>query len=823
MKNKSTFLVMVFFFAGFSFGEAYSFGGIEVDLGLVYSESVSTGTIRVERTDSLRAIVMDTVRVETTDTLKGVVSVTVRVEPPDTLRSVIRDTIRVEQADTLKAITDTVHVVLADTLQRGVTQQPDTLSRSVREPSRWDRIKDVLVTDFDIHPMKIAAYPGSKVILTDSTNRWNQWIEYSDRLSKTPGVISYRLGGFNRTDYYLMDGRSLSQQRLFVEGMSSVNPVVGYPVYAVMPLERMSHVTQSDLNVSLRSNIEIQKYYVRKPLTRITYDQSTFELRSTDAHISQMLNRQTGIDIAYLGKNNGGEYNRSLTESRQASARIFYNFNSRYLFQALLLYNGIQHQESDGYNIPNMSTFNFSRFFANPVRSIAESSYRNTQVQLSVQRRANMPDQNRANKRGLDRVSEKDLNRTTDPDLNRNNVSDFDRPTQTDPNRANVPSIDAESTDTSQTNTETISENTHREQISTYSDARFMVYHDRTRRFYYASDDTSFYRVLSYHASAMRLIRQNLYTIQAEMRAGYYYLDENRTTSLSVDNWSTLETELNLGLHPIHGINIPVHGRYLMRSDDFTEWESGLGIQFSPFSMFRLGIQAARNQKIPTIQQLYWLGSFRGDTGLLPEIHDRLSVKLEVGREGGAIQSVISAYISEQDRLTVVNGDSIFSQVGGIGQLGGVARIGYHTRRWEMEFSTTLQQYRKGVPGTITEVIAGSGLRIWNRGSIHWKGYLFDNATFVKAGLYGIFSPNSYRTARYIPVADFWDISQIDPEIPGFMRFDAELTARIRTMFVLVRWENFTQGYLEQGYFETAKYPMPSQRLRFGIRVLFSN
>jgi hypothetical protein len=761
--------------------------------GTVIGSVESSSLMKIVDSDKL-FVEFSSVSVDMTasDTLSFHGADTLRSDGVDSLWSVAIDTVDSEVVDTLRSTAvDTVYIEHADTLLQGVTQTPDTLARAVRQPTRWKRLTDFLVNDFDIYPMKTAAYPGSQVIITDSTNRWNQWIEYSDRLSKTPGVISYRLGGFNRTDYYLMDGRGLSYQRLFIEGMSSVNPVIGYPVYAVLPLERMSHITQSDANVSVRTDLEIQKYYVRKPLTRITYDQSTFELRSTEAHITQMLNRQTGIDIAYQGKNYGGEYNRFLTESRQVSARIFYNLNSRYLLQTLLLFNGIQHQESDGYNIANMSTFNFSRFFADPVRLLAESSYRNTQLQISVQKRANTSGHNR--------------NNAIDTDL------------------ANMPRLDAEEFNSSRDITRINSENDQSESIRTYADARFMVYHDRTRRFYYASDDTSFYRVLSYHASAMRLIRQQYVSIQGELRSGYYYMDENRSPSLSLNNWSTLETELNLGLHPISGIDIPVHGRYLMRSDNFTEWESGVGIQIAPLSYLRLGLQAARHQKIPSIQQLYWLGSLRGNASLTLEIHNRLSVGLEVGREGGAIRSEVSVYLSDQDRLTVMANDSLFAQVGGLGQWGGVARIGYHTGRWEVDFSTTLQQYRGGNQGTISEIIAGSGLRIWNRGSIHWKGYLFDKATFVKAGLNGIFSPNRYRTAKYIPVADFWDISQIEPEIPGFIRLDAELTARVRTMFVFVRWENFTQGYLEQGYFETAKYPMPSQRLRFGLRVIFSN
>jgi hypothetical protein len=797
MKIISTFIVWQLILVGLVPDQSVGTSG-KIEGNLISAEvTVAQNGAVFERHDG-RSIVNNSIVQQ--DTLKPVSQDTLHADTlrADTLRA---DTLRVDTLQTVSV--DTLILAQPDSLPTTPVVQPDTLARTVQKPGLRDRIRDFLVNDFDIYPLRMGAYPGSEVVLTDSTVRWNQWIEYADRLSRSPGVISYRLGGFNRTDYYLMDGRGLEHQRLYIEGMSAVNPVLGNPVYATLPLERMSHITQSDLNVSQRSDLELQKYYLRKPLTRITYDQSTFELRSTDAHVSQMINRQAGVDIAYLGKNNGAEYNRFLTESRQASARIFYNYSSRYLIQTLLLYNGIQHQESDGYAIADMFSFNYSRFFADPLRLNAESSYRNTQLQISVQRRAKLAGNGRRN-----------FSVAGDIEISEGAIDDGAAADTV------ATSGNAEFTETAVAVNTTSSVN---DQVSTYTDARFMVYHDRTRRFYYAQTDTSFYRVLSYHATAMRLFRQQFYTIQAELRSGYYYMDGNRSPSLSVDNWSTLESELNMALHPGPVFYLPVHARYKLRSDSFTEWETGLGVLVSPFSLLRFGIYGSMHQKIPTMQQLHWRGSIVGNSGLVSELHQRASIKLGLGRESGPLQAEITAYVTEQDRLTVVGVDSMFAQVGGVGQWGGVARAWYHTRRWEVDFSTTLQQYTGGDGSAVTESIVGSGLRIWNRGSIHWKGYLFDNATFVKAGLYGIFSPNSYRTAKYIPVADFWDISQIELEIPGFIRFDAELSARVRTMFVLVRWENFTQGYLEDGYFETANYPMPSQRLRFGIRVIFSN
>jgi len=59
--------------------------------------------------------------------------------------------------------------------------------------------------------------------------------------------------------------------------------------------------------------------------------------------------------------------------------------------------------------------------------------------------------------------------------------------------------------------------------------------------------------------------------------------------------------------------------------------------------------------------------------------------------------------------------------------------------------------------------------------------------------------------------------------VPAFFRLDAELSARVRAIMVVIRWENALDGLGQAGYFETASFPMPPRRLIVGIRAQFRN
>ena len=91
-------------------------------------------------------------------------------------------------------------------------------------------------------------------------------------------------------------------------------------------------------------------------------------------------------------------------------------------------------------------------------------------------------------------------------------------------------------------------------------------------------------------------------------------------------------------------------------------------------------------------------------------------------------------------------------------------------------------------------------------------------------GILTTFSPLTYRSRLFNTELQFWENAALDEvEIPAFFRMDAELSARLRSMMILIRWENTLDGFGQAGYFEAATLPMPGRRLIVGIRAQFRN
>lgn len=621
---------------------------------------------------------------------------------------------------------------------------------------------------FPVYLLNAPQVMQSAAIQTDSTLRWNQWLDYSELVSRSKGVISHRLGGFNRNDFHLIDGRTLLNQTLFIEGMLSYDPVTGNNKMAFVPVERISEITQSNFGQNLRTDVNLQKYYTRKPITRVSYEQTAYELRNTDGQVAQMINQQTGFDVVFQGKNNAGEYARNQTLSRQLSAKVFHHINEKYVAHAMVVYNGAEHQESDGYSIGDLVGFNFSRFFANPVQSDANARIRSTQFQVSLLKRG----------ADLEQTVRSDSLVTSDTTITR-------------------PSLFAES--------------------------RVTFYYDRYRRNYASIQDSSQYRWQSLHLSGIHQLKTKWIQVQVELNGRYYIMDNDYSYSLNFGNWAVLDGGISANLSPFSGISVPVEIRSMNRSDGFSGFESTVGFELYPIKAVKLFGSISGGSTIPTMQSLYWFGSINGNRELKSAPFNRVSIGLEAGNPGNGLSAGLKAYQSNFDRFAVVRFDSTFSQLRNIGQIGGDVAIHYNSSNWELGISSTAHLYTHEMDFNGSNALTDETIKIWNRASIHWKGYVLKRAAFIKTGFYGILSPMAYQTPQYISVADVWNMTgNIDP-IPGYFRLDYDLSARVRNLMVLVRWENVADGLGQMGYYETAPYPMPSRRLRFGLRVLFTN
>jgi hypothetical protein len=90
-------------------------------------------------------------------------------------------------------------------------------------------------------------------------------------------------------------------------------------------------------------------------------------------------------------------------------------------------------------------------------------------------------------------------------------------------------------------------------------------------------------------------------------------------------------------------------------------------------------------------------------------------------------------------------------------------------------------------------------------------------------GFKTLLSPFAYGTRTYNSELGIWQGNSMEQDIPPFFRMDAELSARIRGIMLVMRWENALDGFGQAGYFEAAGYPMPPRRLLVGIRAQFRN
>lgn len=307
------------------------------------------------------------------------------------------------------------------------------------------------------------------------------------------------------------------------------------------------------------------------------------------------------------------------------------------------------------------------------------------------------------------------------------------------------------------------------------------VYANRFRRFYKGEADTSFYRILGIGAFATRFATVGAITGDLTLRTEHFAADPQRRRSLTISDWSRAELEANVRLGILSGTWIAG-----ARTDGGTESRftatADAGLIYASASVA---------QRMLTIAQAHW----RTSAGVMDAVPTEFLTRVEGGlRWKGA---TLSGYLRSTDTLDVA---------------GGFAEYRLETDRWEIGASSTMQQ-------NLTDTSFGT--RAWNRAWIYWKGYLFDRATFVKTGFHATWVPIGYVAPTYDGAMDTW--TEYDPlgsSIPSFYRVDWDLSARVRNIFVLIRWEHLNQNAGQFGYEETAFYPMPGRGVRFGMRVV---
>ncbi|TVQ15466.1 MAG: hypothetical protein EA364_02205 [Balneolaceae bacterium] len=348
-------------------------------------------------------------------------------------------------------------------------------------------------------------------------------------------------------------------------------------------------------------------------------------------------------------------------------------------------------------------------------------------------------------------------------------------------------------------------------------------WHQRFRRFFHSSADTTFYRTLQFGSHASWQKTAGPADVRVSGRAAYNTVDPDRDRSIRLARWAEASTGIDFGVRAANMVRIAGTGSIAYRSDKFFDYGAGGGLILNPDGRFKIEANVSAGTRMPTLQQLYWRDSpYRANRDLDPVQIQRADVGVSwtnPSQTGAGIRgyaSMISNDILMNTDSTFINADEYIS-------LGGEVYAALNTTNWEIDLSSTMLFYHSEETGTQSLLLNESGTRFRNRMSVYRKGYLFDYATYIRVGVHVVLSPTAYRAADYNPALDWWDIAPVTEPLPSFYQVDLDMSARIRSVFLLMRYENLFDQAGQRGYFETPYYPMPGRRFRLGIRWVLRN
>ncbi len=303
-------------------------------------------------------------------------------------------------------------------------------------------------------------------------------------------------------------------------------------------------------------------------------------------------------------------------------------------------------------------------------------------------------------------------------------------------------------------------------------------------------------------------------------------LQSHSTKSLSgltKGSWNEISVSGNLKLPFTNSLELFSNNTLSYRFDGFQSYNLGAGGSIL-FGKIGLRLNASLFQRLPTMQQLYWSASdFAGNPDLqetkgisiAPAVDLQLSNTLRFG---------VSGRYALLDKDVFIGNDSSFVNADAYDKLSATVFGEFSNHRFEIHSSATVDAALATEPTSVLEANNLHDRKIWLRNNAFIKGYVFDKAAYVKAGLRSTLSPIPYRTRLFNTGLQFWENAALEEsEIPAFFRLDAELSARVRAIMVLIRWENTLDGFGQAGYFEAATLPMPARRLIVGIRAQFRN
>lgn len=371
----------------------------------------------------------------------------------------------------------------------------------------------------------------------------------------------------------------------------------------------------------------------------------------------------------------------------------------------------------------------------------------------------------------------------------------------------------------------TLSLNYYRRKQDTLSvpdDMQAGIFFNNRKRSLEAVDDTASYKVQSMGGNLRKWMDLDILALEGHLMYEHFF--NKNAANVQIDDWGVMETGVDAVFKPLDLIELRSGAEISRRTDGYNAYKLNAESILRMGSVLELKAGLAQGSKMPTIQQLYWSSDlYSGNSSLqneqVREVHAGMSLRLAEPLKLG-----IRGQLKEIDRAVMVDiGNNNFTNLSRYNSVSVTPYFDFNSTHFELEGSATYHRFGDYTGASVQPLPVDPNKRIWMKGSAYIKGYLFDRATFVKAGLSGMMAPFRYQAERYHPMLDFWQPISDDQYLPVFNRLDVDISARVRSIMVLLRWENVLDDVAQRGYFETAGYPMSERRFIFGIRVLFRN
>lgn len=602
---------------------------------------------------------------------------------------------------------------------------------------------------FEVIPWEFHAPLLAETTANDSTLRWQIWPDWTYKLNREPGVISYRLGTALKSNAVQKYAHEPRHQELYWEDINLNDPVSGLLYWPLITHHKVSNFYEQDLGTSYRSTYFLRQYYLNKPLSRLIYSESKFTTRNLEFEVSHNLSQRTNVELSYWDRRDGGEYSNSEIAGRKIFGRITHHLDQRRLFKVNYTNDKYDISQPFGYAIPDMRLFNFDRFTTTANMPSASSDNGASVFAINFYQR------------GPDTTSAID-------DLHAG-----------------------------------------------------IFYKGRQRSLSYPADTTG-YKIKSVGANVRKWLQIGNLELEGSVSHEYFYNSTLGTGNLFFGDWKLTRLEAKASFSLIPGIRLEGDSEYRKRSDGYRSYRLNISPEFQ-LGGLTIKPGASAGTIMPTMQQLYWQSEeYWGDPTLENEVVQEFRGLIKYDFSPN-VHLGIRGQHKDINKGVMTGPDSTFTNIGPYASQSAAAFFDLDSKHIEFNGSATVHRFTNHSDTPASAIPMSPRERIWLKGSLYWKGYLFDRATYVKAGLSGMITPYQYQSDSYKPSLDYWQPISQDQLLPQYDRLDLDISARVRSIVITLRWENILDEVSQLGYFETAQYPMSQRRFIFGVRALFRN